>query len=185
MCLFAPQVMADIYKCVSEDGTVKFSDEPCSNNAQVAFETEDSKTFDEIIGQGYPYPDMPLAPELITTGGIVAHAKKIAACIIPNEYIYAIEPRRSFKPGSGPTYSWDVDLYLGPEDTKKYLIRLDYIDFPVKHKGMYVYLRKIEIFKEGHFFDPPSLSNVRKFKRVEKGRWKSNIDHHFPIVQDY
>lgn len=188
MCLLAlnPQASADIYKCVSEDGTVKYSDAPCSDNPQVAFETEESKTFDEIIGEGYPYPEMPLDPSLIKTEDIVAHAKKIGACIIPGEYLNDVRVRRATPPRKSKeklSYSWDILLYFGPRDTKKYSIKFDYNPFPVKKKGLYIYLMSFVVRKEGSYFDPPSLHNARKFKRTDTGRYKSDIDHHFPIVQ--
>lgn len=179
ICLVTPQALADVYKCILEDGAVKFSDEPCSNDAQVEFETDSSKTFDELIGDGgYPYPEMPLAPNLIKTEDIVEHAKKIASRILPGEYINSAKPM--FHDTSHRlSFNSKVIVYFGPEDTDTNRILMEYHHRHAKDEGYYVFLRRITIIKERRFFDPPSLSNVRTFTRRKKGIWTNNIEHNF------
>lgn len=79
---------------------VKFSDVPCSKDTAVAFETGKAKSFEHVIGQGYPYRVMPLDKDIIESESIAEHARKIGECIIPDENINEIKVYESKPPGN-------------------------------------------------------------------------------------
>lgn len=157
---------ADIYKCVSEDGVLTFSDEPCDSKAEVAFKTEEYD-FDKAIGNGSPYPEQPVPPSKIWREDFKAHAKKIGKTILPYEYNNSVVDKTSpLMPG------WYIDLYFGSETNKKnYEISLHYGRNP-SNKGVYVWLHSIVIKKDGKPYDPPSMVNVKTYKKMGSGRWE-------------
>ena len=56
MMLITITAFADVYKCVSDDGVIKFSDAPCGKNAEIIFRDSSSAnsassgTIDDLIG---------------------------------------------------------------------------------------------------------------------------------------
>lgn len=172
MCFLSTQVFADIYKCVLDDGTVKFSDVPCSTDDQVAFDSKEAMTFDEVIGDGFPYPEMPMDRKLIRTQDIVAHAKKIGECIISFEYINSVDVFEFMPYGS----SWKIDLFFGPGNKRKYSITMWYSSLSTENRGTYVYLEAFQTYKGNRLFDPSSMDGAKKFiKEKTTGHWRNNI----------
>jgi hypothetical protein len=157
---------ADVYKCVSEDGVVKFSDEPCGEDAELSFQTV-SLNFDDVIGNASPYTDQPVAASKIDGNDFVAHARKIGKAILPYEYNNSYENQTTpMSPG------WRIYLFFGPASNKKqYVIRMEYGRYPTSN-GIYVWLNSISVKKDGKPFNPPAMSNVKKFKKMGTGRWE-------------
>jgi Domain of unknown function (DUF4124) len=159
---------ADIYKCVSEDGVVKFSDEPCSKKAEVAFETEELNV-DAAIGNASPYPQIPIPASQFDTEDMMAHAKKIGRCIISGEHNNTA--RFEKYPYRGDI-TYRVYLHFGPpSDDWRYTVKLTY-EVKGRFEGTYVWLESIEVQKHREPYDPQSMSNVKTFKKMGVGKWK-------------
>jgi hypothetical protein len=166
--LLGSTASADIYKCVSEDGIVKFSDEPCSKKAEVAFKT-DGQNFDAVIGNASPYPKLPVPESQFDTEKIVAHAKKIGRCIITGEYNNEVLHHPYPNPARSEYY---VELHFGPKsDKKRFEVHMIYRT-EYQYKGMYMWLDKIFISKKGKSYDPPSMADVQTFKKMGVGKWE-------------
>ena len=162
--------LADIYKCVSEDGVTKYSDVPCAENAEVAFETA-SLNFDEVIGNASPYPKLPVPPSRVDVKDIIAHAKKIGSCIIPDEYNNTTIDR------SSPMMPvWRIELHFGPaDDEKMYVVEMEY-GRKGTNKGLFVWLHSFTVKKDLKLYDAPSMRNVKTFKKMGTGRWEIRSD---------
>jgi hypothetical protein len=165
--MLLPQLAyTDVYKCVSEDGVVKFSDEPCGKNAELSFQTS-KLNFDDVIGNASPYTDQPVAASKIDGDDFVAHARKIGKVILPYEYNNSFDNRTTpMSPG------WTIYLFFGPASNKKqFVIRMEYARYPTSN-GIYVWLNAISVQKDGKPFSPSSMSDVNKFKKMGTGRWE-------------
>lgn len=166
LLLCAANAYGDIYKCVSSDGVVKFSDEPCSEKATVVFPSAD-RPFDEVIGNASPYPDQPVESYHMDDEVLERHARKIGRTIIPGETI------RSIKRTKIPmTPGWRATLYLGPEhDSERFVINLEYL-VNQKPEGAYIWLNGFRVRKQGKPYDPPAMANTKKFKKIGTGNWE-------------
>jgi hypothetical protein len=166
LMLIAKIAWADVYKCVSDDGIIKFSDEPCGENAEISFRTS-NLNFDDVIGNASPYTEQPVAASKIDGNDFVAHAKKIAKAILPYEYNNSYDNRTTpMSPG------WRIYLYFGPaSNEKKFVIVMNYARYPTSN-GIYVWLNSISVKKDGKPFDPDSMSDVTKYKKMGTGRWE-------------
>jgi hypothetical protein len=169
--LLGATAYADIYKCVSEDGVVKFSDEPCSKKAEVAFKTG-AQNFDAVIGNASPYPKLPIPLSRFDTDDVVAHAKKIGGSIITGEYNNNVVRRISPNP---VTFEYYVELHFGPESEKRrfeihMLYRRD-----VRYNGTYVWLNSFQVYKKRKPYDPPAMAGVETFKKMGVGRWEIKL----------
>lgn len=166
LILIAPHAAGNIYKCVSEDGVVKFSDAPCSEQATVAFESS-NRHFDEVIDNGSPYPNQPVKNHDMDIQKVRDHAKRISQTVIPGETIRKIKQLRShMMPG------WTFILELGPPaDKAKYTVSLDY-SVRQTAKGTYIWLQAFRVRMNNRPYDPPSMANVKKYKKAATGRWE-------------
>jgi hypothetical protein len=167
LCLVG-MASADIYKCVSEDGVVKFSDEPCSRKAEVAFETEDLN-FDEAIGNASPYPKLPVPESEFDTEDMVTFAKKIGRHIITGEHNNSARLERYRN-----RQYWTNKVYLNfgpPSDDWRYRVIMHY-EVKKRFEGTFVWLDSIEVTKHGKPYDPPSMDPVKTFKKMSVGKWK-------------
>ena len=171
LCLFSVMLVthlaiADVYKCVSEDGVVKFSDEPCGTNAKLSFQTSKLK-FDDVIGNASPYTKQPVPASKIDGNDFVAHARKIGKAILPYEYNNSVDNLTApMMPG------WNIQLNFGPDNKKKmYVIRMQYGRYPTSD-GIYVWLNTISVKKNGKPYNPPAMSDVKTFKKMGTGRWE-------------
>jgi hypothetical protein len=170
--LLGSTAFADIYKCVSDNGVVKFSDAPCSKKAEVAFKTG-ARNFDAVIGNASPYPELPIPKSRFDIEDIVAHAKRIGGCIITGEYNNKVIRRLVPKPAHIEYY---VELHFGPESEKKrfeihMLYRRD-----ITYDGMYVWLNSFDIYKNGKPYDSPAMAGVETFKKMGVGRWEVKLN---------
>jgi hypothetical protein len=159
---------ADIFKCVSEDGVVKFSDEPCSKKAEVAFETEELN-FDAAIGNASPYSNLPIPISQFNPEDMVTHAKKIGQTILQGEYNNnaRLERYRSSRYWTSRVY-----LYFGPaSDDWRYVVQMNYNEVR-RFQDQYVWLDSIEVKKHGKPYDPPSMNNAKTFKKMGVGKWE-------------
>jgi hypothetical protein len=170
MLFFAVPAFADIYKCVSDDGVVTYSDQPCASDAEVAFETE-NLNFDDAIGNASPYTEQLVPASKIDGEDFVAHARKIGKYIFPYEY------NNSYVNQTTPmSRGWRILLYFGPENNKRnYRVALEYGRKPT-NQGIYVWLNSISVKKDGKPFDPPSMVNVKTYKKMGTGRWQLRLE---------
>ena len=157
---------ADVYKCVSKDGIVKFSDQPCSPDAEVAFPTPDT-SFDHVIGNGGVYPE-PVPVDRFDIEDLTAHAKKIGKCIITGEQNNTAFYRGT--PGQA-LLEWYIQLNFGPSyKKKKYVVRLTYKGAS-DGTSMYVWLDSFTVKKNGQLYDPSTVSGSKKYIKKGTGRW--------------
>ena len=165
----ASTASADIYKCVSDNGAVKFSDTPCATDAEVAFETEELN-FDDVIGNASPYPNSPVPVSRFDIKDIVPHSKKIGQCIITGEYNNATHLRQAI---GRKTNKWHVDLYFGPENEKlRFTVRMTYRVIHRIDNTVSVWLNTIRVKRYRKLYDPPSMDNVKTFKKMSVGLWE-------------
>ena len=166
--LLSSTASADIYKCVSDDGVVKFSDQPCAKEAEVAFKTNEQR-FDEVIGNASPYPKLPILESQYDTDVIVAHAKKIGRCIITGEHINDVNHHPNL---NLEHREYSVELHFGPDsDKNRFVVNLIYRS-DYQYKGLYVRLNSIFVGRKGRPYDPPSMAEVQTFKKMGVGKWE-------------
>ena len=164
--LAVPQVRADVYKCVSEKGVTTYSDQPCAPDAQAAY--KDARvSFDEVIGNASPYPELPVPSSRVHTDDIVSHATKIGKAVLPSEYNNKVINLTG--PGSP---GWHIELWFGPEDNpSEYQVSLFYRRNPHSNGTLDVWLHTLSVLKDSKPFDPPSMADVKSFRKVGTGRW--------------
>jgi hypothetical protein len=158
---------ADVYKCVSDDGVVTFSDQPCGEEAALVFQ-DTNLSVDEAIGNASPYTQpVPYSGDI--DKDVLLHARKIGRSILPNENLESYDIS---KENMGIYYTWKVFLsYVTPH--KEHLwsrIELDYRGEP-KGKGVFVQLKFISIKRADWFTPLPTLKNVKKLKKHAHYGW--------------
>ncbi len=169
LLLLIAQAHGNIYKCVSEDGVVKYSDVPCSDEATVAFESA-NRPFDEVIGNASPYPKEPVPTYEMDDQKMEQHARKIGQTIIAGEKIHSTKRIRAIM-----TPGWNYSLEIGGgKDEKTYGVILEY-RINQTPDGAYVWLDTIKVKKHGKPFDPPTMANIQKFRKTATGEWKIHL----------
>ncbi len=171
MVCFAGAAQANIYRCVSEDGTIRFSDVPCSNTAEV-FYKEDKVSIDEAVALASPLKDLTLdSPHLISE--IVAHARIVGNALFPSEQFNDSTWRRH-KVGNRYPH-WSVMLYYGKKDNKpKWAVDVNY---GVREKSgvMRIWMYTIYVRLTDTLFDPPSIEPAKppkNLKRIKAGEYQ-------------
>lgn len=164
MVCFAGAAQADIYRCVSEDGTVRFSDTPCLDTAEV-FYKENKVSIDEAVALASPLKDLTLnSPHLISE--IVAHARIIGNTLFPSEQFNDTSWRRH-KAGSRYPH-WIVMLYYGKKDNKpKWAVNVNY-GVQRKNGVIRIWMHTIYVRLTGTLFDPPSIESAKPLKNLER-----------------
>jgi hypothetical protein len=162
--------LANIYKCVSEDGVVTFSDEPCSSKAEVFINTPPKLSIDDVISTASPFTELLIDSNTINED-LVTHAKKIGKCILPEENYNSYMIRGGHR--SARRYpDWEIILKYGPPGNEsKWKITIKYSVKP-KNDIPRVWLKTIYVFLWGRYYDPPSLRNVKKMNRIRTGKWQ-------------
>ena len=170
MLLVAEPSFANIYKCVSDDGVVTFSDQPCSTKAEVFINTPPAVSIDDVINQASPFAELYVESNTIDEA-LVAHAKKIGKSILPDE-IYNSYMMRGGNRRARRYPQWEVSLKYGPPGKEsKWRIRLEYRVKP-KDDIPRIWLKTIYIYLWGSYYDPPSMHNVKKMNRIKTGKWQ-------------
>lgn len=171
--LFAAGAAADIYKCVSEEGTLTFSDRPCGPQATVAIPKTDF-TVDEAIGSGGPYP-APVKYAKTIGQDIMAHAKLVGKSIFPNEYLKASDITEQSK--GGAPY-WTVVLYYVNREKEFNDSRIE-LNYSGDQEGDRIFVRLT--YMRFHRFDwastPGTLAHAKKVKRNSHYGWHVITGH--------
>jgi hypothetical protein len=166
--LFTGMAWANVYRCVSDDGTVRFSDQPCAGDAELFIE-EEACDIDDSIRRANPLPDLSF-----NTAGVndrlAAHARKLGKCILPDEpYVsYNIDERRL--PGRYP--SWEINVNFGDKDGRaKWKVTFKY-DVRSKNRIDRIWMHTIDVRLTGYRHDPPSLKSVASLTRLSRGEYQ-------------
>ena len=172
LCVFALLVFgkvafADIFKCVSEDGVVTFSDQPCGEKAALVI--HDKKlSVDEAIGNASPYPEPVIYSSNIDTD-VLLHARKIGKSIFPNDMLKSHDLTTEH---TGIYYSWKVFLsYVTPQ--KEHMWSRMVLDYRGDRKDDKILVRlKYISIKRFDWFNPiPTLKNTTKLKKDAHYGW--------------
>jgi hypothetical protein len=160
---------ADIFKCVSDDGVVTFSDEPCGKNAEITFQKY-TMSVDDAINLG---PIKTFTDRTYVRGirpDLEAHAKIIGSCILPNAKRNYLFVDRAGGQYYNPKIDWKISLFFGPQGYEREW-NIDLFYKGRKEKNITVWLNSITVTKDGRPFNPPSMHNVKKLKKVGTGKW--------------
>jgi hypothetical protein len=169
MLMIGPS-LADIYKCVSDDGVVTFSDEPCGQNAEVAFEKYIIRV-DDAIGLDIIGPFTNRAYMQSIRPDIESHAKKIGSCILPRANPTLLFVDRAGGRHYNKDINWKISLFYGPQDyEREWNINVYYKG--KKEKEISLWLNAITITKDGRPFTPSTMHHVKKLKRIGTGEWE-------------
>ena len=163
----APGASAEIYKCVNDDGVVKFSDQPCGRQAEV-FISKTDLSVDEAVGNGGPYPE-PVKNSAVMNQDIMVHAKTVGASIFPG-----MDPKSDDmgEEITDRTRSWRVFLaYRDPKIDYKYAnVELNYTGEKVGDR-IFVRLHYIRISRFDWMVPLPTLKKTKKLKRDSCDGW--------------
>ena len=152
---------AEIYKCVNEDGVVKFSDQPCGRQAEVVI-AKTNLSVDEAIGNGGPYPE-PVKDSAVMNQDIMVHAKTVGASIFPDMYLESNDIGEDLK---GQTRTWKVFLvYL---DSKNYYNNTKVeLNYSGERVGERIFVR-LHYMRLAQFRWAEPLTTLKKAKKVKQ-----------------
>jgi hypothetical protein len=168
--LTAIPAFADIFKCVSEDGFVTFSDEPCGKNAEIAFQKY-IMSVDDAVGLDLISLFTDRTQIRSIRLDLESHAKILGNCILPNEKRNYLFVDRAGGHHYHREIDWKLSLFFGPQGyEREWNINVFYKG--KKEKNISVWLNSITVTKDGRPFNPPSMLNVKKLKKVGPGEWK-------------
>jgi len=169
-------VFPEIYKCVSDNGTVKFSDEPCGKNSVVAFKTYvpsvDGAIASDVLERCYDKTIVECVSKDLNS-----HAKRIADSILPRERFCSMYENHSSRNRElfDKKIQWIISLYYGPEINKQqWIVEINYQ--VVFEKNVSIHLNSISVDKDGEPFEPPTMNNLKKLKHVKRGKWVAFTD---------
>ena len=80
---------ADIYRCVNEKGIVVYSDQPCGDNAAVAFK-ESGMSVDDAISRKVIHMTALRDRLSLFESDVERHAKTIGGCILPDIRLHEV-----------------------------------------------------------------------------------------------
>ena len=157
----------DVYKCVSEDGVVTYSDQPCGEQADVFIRNSDLSV-DDAIGNASPYTH-PVTLARDIRSDVMLHARKVGRSIFPNEFLKSHDISTEH---TGNYYKWNVFLsYVLPNKEHVWSrIVMNYIGEPKKNR-ISVCLKYISIKRFDWATPLRTLKNVKKLKRHGHYGW--------------
>ena len=160
---------ADIYKCVSDDGVVTFSDQPCSQKAEVLYD-EEELVLDEIVDSGAPFSKLAMDASTVNEE-LLAHAKKMGKCLLPDEpyNTYSMD-NREYRRNRYP--EWNIELNYGPpEKAAKWRIRLEY---RIRHVDGIprIWFTKILMRRWNYYEDPPVMQESQRLEKIRAGQYR-------------
>lgn len=160
---------ADLYKCISDDGIVKYSDQPCGKK----FETiTSSPTIDQLIASALPLQQPISDPDLIV-GDLVACSKGISASILPKalfQYSNVNVNDKCSRYTIVLVYASEAYLAYNPGRSRMYDIEIKFD----KRKGdrhYELWLESISIKQDRRHFSPLAMEQVSNLKKLGPGRW--------------
>ena len=176
MMIMAITAFADIYKCVSDDGVVKYSDEPCGKQTEVILRTSNSKgSLDDAMGVA------PFSGRIGSRKDIInelrLQAINLVKLILPEEEYKGVKAQSFFGSPGGVTFS----ALLGSPKKKKVMwdVSITYsIETGADKGGDYdinIRLKSITILKDGNPFSPASMNAVKRLNEISEGRWEAPL----------
>jgi len=169
LVLTAGFLHADIYKCVSKDGVVTFSDRPCSADAEILLD-EMEISLDEAVEEASPFADITIDSQTAAEV-MLAHARKMGKCILPDEPFneYLVEGGER---GGGRYPSWAITLKYGPpEKPSKWRIRMEYKTRHVDGVPR-VWLTTVFVLLWSQYEDPPTMEKTQTLEKVRTGKYQ-------------
>ncbi len=164
------QLWADIYRCVSDDGVVTYSDHPCGRDAKVIYRKYEMSVDDaarrDIIKPGTDRSDMWAVEK-----DIKDHACQIARIIVPDQRLHYIYIKRDGKVEDEIPVDWRVTVPWGPEED----ILNSSIEFYYRGKKngrLNVWLHSLQTLSDRRPYDPLAMKDVRQFKKAGLGQWE-------------
>lgn len=168
--LLPVSLFADIYRCVSDNGTVTYSDQPCGKNAEI-FHPEYEMSVDDAARRDILKPATDHASIWYVEKDIKDHARHIADVIIPNQQFHDIYITRKGRERDEIPIDWQVTISCGPEADALYSQIKFY--YRGKKKSIFsVWLESLKVFSDRQPYDPPAMKDVRRFKKISAGEWK-------------
>lgn len=168
--IFIPAcTFADIYKCVSDDGIVKFSDQPCGENSEKMVKTP---SIDELIAQARPYKQPFADPDRITSD-LIACSRKIADGILPDQHYHY---NNTHEGDAGTRFT--ISLMYVPEGFKSsspnkfriYEVMMTYKK-RIKDSGYELWLVSIAIKLGRSPISPKTMEEAKSLKKIGAGEW--------------
>ncbi len=163
----ATSAIAEIFKCVAEDGTLRFSDQPCGAQATVVVPKTDY-TVDEAIGTGSPFAGPVKYTDTIGQD-IVMHAKRIGNSMFPDDQLKASDIMIKYKYRSP---FWTVVLYYVDRKQEFKDTRVE-LDYQGKLEGAKITLRLsyIRMKRFDWATTPTTIQKAKKLKRDNHYGW--------------
>ncbi len=165
--LITATALADIYKCVSNEGIVTYSDEPCSPKSIIFRKTV---SLDALIVSVCPYRQAVSNSDTLTND-LLEISNKIGGYIVPDKL---------FNSSSVSTYddllsiNWEVrvDFDCGRKINESNCFRIRFIYKSKKQdKQKTVWLKSIDVILWGNPYDPPAMLNIKGMRKTNIGRW--------------
>ncbi len=178
MILFIHPAYADIYKCTDNNGVVTFSDEPCGNEARVVYKG----TRNSVSKEAGNDKDSVLSS--VTIDGSLTkdqiydqlkdHGRLLGRHIFKDESFAGFRKRpRNF--GNKLKYN-EITCYWGSRSSnnfKNYTMTIEYTR-GIKPNGSLLFQpNKMTFYYKSQPHDPPSMKNMKNFKRLFHGTWRN------------
>ncbi len=180
---------ADIYRCPSEDGSIRFSDHPCAPDAQLVVR-ELLPSVDEAVSVKIHHSSRNPTLDPYKTY-LLNETKRISRSILPDKFFNGAEVIRVVhrdpssipkvfdrpEPRYGNTPGWVVRLHYGLANKP----RVWELQYQFKHdvttdiSGIWktvVRLHTIKIRRNGAPFTPDTMRTSTKMKPTQPGEWE-------------
>jgi Domain of unknown function (DUF4124) len=169
--LMADVTWANVYRCVSDDGTVRYSDQPCAGNAEL-FIKEEGCNIDDSIRRAHPFKDLSAKSEDINDR-LVSHAKKLGKCILPDE---------TFKSYSVSEHSirdlvrtWEVSVNYGDRDGQANWSLTFLYNTEFKDEDQRIRMTAILVKLKHLPHDLPLMENILSLNRLATGKYRVQL----------
>lgn len=187
----APNGFADTYRCKSADGTFRYTDRYCGDDAESVVK-QSLVSVDEAVGttirptknefSAIPHEDY-----------MIGEAKRIGRSILPDQrFVDAKILHIAYRPPeNGPKIfdrpeplhkfdnfpGWGIILHYGPDGIRKvWQIQYQFRDtYALDHDGdqhRVMLLETIEIKKDGEPYTPPTMQKANSLEMKKTGVWK-------------
>lgn len=172
LCLSAFMLMAgvawaDVFRCVSDDGTVRYSDQPCAADAELFIE-EEGCNIDDSIRRAHPFKDLSVKSEDINDR-LVAHAKKLGKCILPNMTFKSYNVSEdSFR---DVDHTWDISVNYGNREGRAKWTLTFYYNAKLKDGDRRIRMTTIFVRSNHGRQNLPLLDNILSLNRWATGKY--------------
>jgi len=165
--IISATVSADIYKCVSDDGVVTYSDEPCGPKSSVFGKT---MSLNKLIASVCPY-DQPVFNPDDLSNDLLEFSQKLGSYIVPDKIFNSSSVFSKEDPLS---LNWNIHLSYdcGRKFNESGCISITLLYERKKLKKQKpLSLKSIVIKQWGNPYDPPAMMNVKKMRKTDIGIW--------------